>query len=225
MDVPAARRVSRPTWINARTVLGVTLFAVAFVGGRQVLSDAGATISVLVATRDVARGEVVHSSDLRFVGADLPSDVLATYATSIRDLEGAVATRAIHSGELLSREWFAGAGDPVGQGRSMTVPVSPDHAVGGDLRPGDVVDVYATFDAGDVRARTSLLVREAEILHIVSSEGVVIGDRGMVGVTLSVSPGEAGRLAFAIRTSELDLVRVDVPELDAGSGTVTQEDV
>jgi Flp pilus assembly protein CpaB len=225
VDVPAARRVSRPTWINARTVLGAILFALAFVGGRQVLSGAGATTSVLVATRDLARGDVIHGSDLRLVGADLPPDILATYATSIRDLEGAVATRAIHSGELLSLEWFSGAGDPVGQGRSMTVPVSPDHAVGGDLRPGDVVDVYATFDAGDVRARTSLLVREAEILHIVSSEGVIIGDQGMVGVTLSVSPDEAGRLAFAIRTSELDLVRVDVPELDAASGTVTREDV
>lgn len=225
MDVPAARQVGRPTWINARTVLGVVLFAVALAGGRQVLAGAQATTPVLVATRDLARGEVIDGADLRSVGVNLPSDVLATYETSVRALEGAVATRAVRAGELLPHAWFSDPGDGVGDGRSITVPVSLDHAVGGELRPGDLVDVYATFDSGDVRARTSLLVREAEIVEVVSSQGVVMGDQGVVGITLSVTPDEAGRLAFAIRTAELDLVRVDVPDVDGGAATITQGDV
>lgn len=225
MDVPAARQIGRPTWINARTVLGVALFAVAFAGGRQVLAGAEATTPVLVATRDLARGEVIEAGDLRSVGVDLPSEILATYATSVRALEGAVATRAVRAGELLPHAWFSETGDRVGDGRSITVPLSPDHAVGGELQPGDHVDVYATFDSGDVRARTSLLVREAEIVEVVSSEGVIMGDQALVGITLSVTPDEAGRLAFAIRTAELDLARVDVPHVDGGAGTVTQGDV
>lgn len=106
----------------------------------------------------------------------------------------------------------------------MTIPVTPEHAVGGRLRAGDRVDVYATFDSGDDRARTSLLVRGVEVLDVVETGGLVAGEESVVGLTVAVTPSEAARLAFAIRTAELDVALVAGAAGDEGSGTVTAED-
>ena len=96
----------------------------------------------------------------------------------------------------------------VSVGSSMTIPVTPEHAVGGTLRPGDVVDVYATFNAADLRARTELVVEGAEVLDVVTAGGLVVSDDSMIGVTVAIDPDAAGALAGAIRTAEIDLVRV-----------------
>lgn len=223
MDVPAARRLSRPRWANPRTILGLVLFAGALLIGRGVLEGAKTTVAVWAAAQDLRQDETLDAGKLVQAEVKLPADVAAAYASATEDLDGAVLTRSLSAGELVPVAWVA-TGPSATSGRSMTIPVTPEHAVGGRLRAGDRVDVYATFDSGDARARTSVLVRGVEVLDVVETGGLVVGEESVVGLTVAVTPSEAARLAFAIRTAELDVALVAGAAGDEGSSTVTAED-
>ncbi|HEV2754604.1 MAG TPA: Flp pilus assembly protein CpaB [Actinomycetota bacterium] len=223
MDVPQARRLPRPRWINARTVLGLVLFTMSLVIGRSVLEGAETTVRMWAAARDLRQDQTLTSGDLVPADVKLPSDVAAAYAGAGADLEGAVLMRPLRAGELIPSDWIA-TGAPAVAGRSISIPVTPEHAVGGDVRPGDRVDVYATFDASGDRARTSLLVRDVEVLDVVEAGGLVVGEEAVVGLTVAVTPPEAARLAFAIRTAELDVALVAGASTEDSGETVTAED-
>ncbi|MBA3430803.1 MAG: hypothetical protein H0U16_04905, partial [Actinobacteria bacterium] len=138
------------------------------------------------------------------------------------DLAGAVLTHPLHSGELIPTGWLATGAD-VSPGRAMTIPVTPEHALGGDLEAGDRIDVLATFDGDDVRARTIPLVADVEIIETVVAGGLVTGEESVTGVTVAVSPEDATRLTFAIRTTDIDIVRVE-GSAEAATRTVTSSD-
>lgn len=209
-EVARARRIETPAWINARSVLGLVLFVVAFVSGQRLLAAADAKVTVWAAARDLAVGETITSADLESVEVQMPEELLSLYATSVPRVEGGKLLHPVRAGELLALEWVGPTG-PANTGRSITIPVAPDHAVGGTLRVGDRIDVFATFDAGDQRARTVLVVRAAEVLGTVDSGGLITGEEATVGVTVGTTPQEAARLAFAIRSGEIDIVRVEIP--------------
>lgn len=220
MDVPVARRVGRPAWLNARTALGVALFCLAFLGGQRVLQEGRQTVRAWTAAHDLAAGTTLQAADLISIEVKLPSDLAGRYVLSESALEGAVVTRAARAGELISSEWLA-TGAQKATGSSISVPVNPEHAVGGELRPGDRIDVLATFDAQDVRARTTAVVRAAEVLDVVESGGLVVSEEAAVGVTVAVSPKQATALAFAIRTADIDIVRVDGAKGSSAPAPVT----
>lgn len=207
MDVPAARRLEKPVWLNGRTIFGLLLFCGAVLGGQQLIQVSSATTLVWSAAHDLAQDTVLGPGDLQTVEVRLPGSLAGHYLGSDELVNGEVVTRAVLAGELIHSGWLAEHSSG-GEGRSMTVPISPEHAVGGDLRAGDRVDVYATFDAGDARARTTLLARDIQILRVVTAGGFALDEEAVVGLTVSVSPDEASRLAFAIRTAELDVVRI-----------------
>ena len=152
MDVPQARRLERASWINGRTLLGLLIFAAALFGGQRVMQNAENTVTVWTAARDVPGGEVIDRTHLRVAEVRLPSDLLASYALASTPLEGTVATRPIAAGELFSTAWIAD-GTELDSGRVISIPLQPEHAVGGTLSPGDRIDILATFDAGEARAR------------------------------------------------------------------------
>jgi Flp pilus assembly protein CpaB len=207
VDVPAARRLETPVWLNGRTIFGLLLFCSAVLGGQRLIASSSTTTLMWAATHDLAQDSVIQIDDLRAVEVRLPGDLASAYISASQALEGSIVRRAVLEGELLHSAWLAD--EPTGgAGRSMTLPVSPEHAVGGDLRTGDRVDVYATFDPGDARARTTLLARDVEIVEVVTAGGFALDEEALIGITVSVSPEEATRLAFAIRTAELDVVRI-----------------
>lgn len=223
MDVPVARRLARPRWANVRTILGLVLFTAALLTGRAMLEGAKTTVQVWAAGQDLRQDEVIDRADLVPAEVKLPPDVAAAYALATDDLEGAVLTRPVVAGELIPAAWI-GSGAAAEAGRSMTIPVTAEHAVGGRVRPGDRVDVFATFDSGDARARTSLLVRAVEVLDVIQTGGLVVGEEAVTGLTVAVTPSEAARLAFAIRTAELDVALVAGAAGDDGVATVRAED-
>lgn len=209
MDVAVARRLARPAWLNVRTVLGLLLFAVAIMGGQRVLAGAEHTVEVWVAARDLAQDTRLSAADLEVADVRLTPDLLDRYATAADSLEGDWVMRPVGAGELISTRWTAPAATPGGS--SMSIPVAPEHAVGGALHAGDRIDVYATYDPGDSRARTSAVVRDAAVLSVVTAGGLVVDEESLVGVTIRVDSAEAARIAFAIRTAEIDVVRLDGP--------------
>jgi pilus assembly protein CpaB len=223
MDIPEARRLERPAWINVRTVAGIVLFALAFLGAQRAIEAQRTTTAAWAATRDLATGKILTAGDLRVSEVMLPEGQLDRYALASTDLIGSVITRPIPAGELVPMGGVS-EGGARGAGRSMTVPVEIEHAVGGRLGPGDVVDVYATFSEGSAAARTVLLLSGIEVLDVVTAGGLV-QEEAAVGLTLSVSPDDAARLAFAIRTAAIDVVRIDDPSASPGTSSVSLEDL
>ena len=223
MDVPAARRLTTPVWLNGRTILGLLLFSSAVLGGQRLIEGSVATSLVWSAAQDLPQDASLSSTDLVPVEVRLPDELAGRYVDSARSLEGSIVTRAVLEGELIHAGWLSDA-TTGGEGRSITLPVTPEHAVGGDLRSGDRVDIYATIDPGDARARTTLLARDVQIVQVVTAGGFALDEEALVGLTVSVSPSEAGRLAFAIRTAELDVVRITGDPSGATSTTVRAGD-
>lgn len=222
MDVAVAVRAGRPMWLNRRTVLGIVLVVVSVVGGRAVLEEGRQTVPVWVAAKDLAAGSPLDAGSVRIEHVRLPDHLLAAYIPATEDLRSGVVTRAVAAGELVPQNWVAEKS--LGTSRALTVPVDPEHAVGGAVRPGDLVDIYATFDPGHAGARTVTLVREVEVVDVVSAGGLVMGDKALIGITISVDPAEAQRVAYASRTAALDVVRVDDPSERSSAGVVNGSD-
>ncbi|MPZ69243.1 MAG: hypothetical protein GEU71_06890 [Actinobacteria bacterium] len=222
MDVAVTRRHARGSWVNVRTALGLILFCAALIAGQRMLEGAQTTVPVWSTVRDLPQDHVLGPGDIELVEAKLPASVLTRYVPAEQAIVGSILTRAVGVGELIAADWVSAADS--GASRSMTIPVAPEHAVGGDLRPGDRIDVYATFDPGDIRAKTSLLLRGAEVLQVVTAGGLTLGDEALVGVTVGISPEDSARVAFAVRTAEIDIVRVVGAVGTVGTETVRAED-
>lgn len=207
MQVGVARRAEVPSWLNLRTGLGLVLFAISLVSGSAVLGTADDAAGVWAARRDLAEGTVLSAEDLEAVAVKLPERQLASYLGASTQLPGTTLVRPLRRGELIPAAWVADEG--AGSSRSIAVPLTADHAVGGELRPGDRVDVFATVRGIRGESKTTLLVGAAEVEDLLHSQGMVMENDSFAGITLSVSPEDAAKIAYAIRTADLDVVRVE----------------
>lgn len=207
MDVAEAKRVGTPSWVNARTLLGAILFLVALVGTQRVISANQQVTAVWSAARDIPAGTVLSPDDLLSINVNLPANALDLYALASTPTGSAVVVESLSAGELVPLASLAASGSEV-EGRLITIPIGVDHAVGGELRPGDRVDVFASFDAGSPRAVTRLLVADVEVVEPVRAGGLVAGGGSLIGLTLRVPTSEAASVAFAIRNAEIDIVRI-----------------
>lgn len=207
MRIAEARPLgSRPDWLNLRTTLGLVLFLMSLLAGSAVLRSAEAGVAVWAAGRDLPEGESLSTSDLEIVTVRLPDEQLASYLGSATPLDGPVLLRPLRQGELVPAAWVTD--DDVGSSRSIAVPLTADHAVGGALKPGDRVDVFATLRSPRGVAKTTLLIGDAQVEGLLRSDEMVMGGDTFAGITLSVPPDDAAKLAFAVRTADIDVVKV-----------------
>jgi pilus assembly protein CpaB len=170
--------------------------------------DGGPPASLVAAVQDVARGDVLTEEVLEPV--TLPSRFAPPGA--MRDVAravGRIAIADIAAGEIVTALRLAGADSgptaslvPSGL-RAVQVPVSA--AV--DVRPGDLVDVIATFGGGG--AHTEVAGEAIEVLAVEREGGVSFGatapTSGGVGLVLLVTPAQAERLAFASAFATLSI--------------------
>lgn len=223
MDVALAKRAERPTWVNLRTALGAVLFLISLLSGSVVLRSAEAGAGVWAAARDLPEGESIDPAELVAVTVDLPPGQLAAYLGSSSSLTGSMLLRPLRRGELVPAAWVTDTSST--PSRLIAIPITEEHAVGGALRAGDRVDIFATLRAAGGAARTALLVQDAEVEALLTSEALVMEGETFGGITLSVPPEEAARIAFAIRTAEIDVVRVEGPPGSQSAASVTARDI
>ncbi len=159
--------------------------------------DGGPPISVVAATTDVARGAVLTETALEVV--TVPSRFAPPGA--MRDVAratGRIAVADIAAGEIVTELRLAGARSgptaalvPAGM-RAVQVPVAS--LVG--VKPGDLVDVIATFGGGG--AHTEVAGEAIEVLAVDRAGGGAsfgaspAGTSGAVGLVLLVSPDDRG---------------------------------
>jgi Flp pilus assembly protein CpaB len=162
--------------------------------------------AVLVAATDLAPGTLIGDDSVRIEHVDARAEVLASmYAPAdLDELRGRVATTSIAKGALLTRDVIqataAGAA-----ARSMSFPLPRARALGGALDRGDRVDVIAvqrdTSEAGYV-------MTDVEVVDVDGAGGGPLGGGpDELTVTLAVTPNTAVRLASALETGTVTLVR------------------
>lgn len=179
----AARR--RP---NGRAIIGGLLIAIAGLLAFTTAADAGSSsgYSVVVAARPIAIGQRLTGSDLalRRIALD---DTRALWS-SPEELIGSIAIAPIGTGEFIQSSAISDDGTTDGA-PVVTIAVERDHAVGGDLRPGEFVDVLATHGSGN-DAVTVVIAHGARVMRLEELKGSAIGSSGRFLVTLSMADSD-----------------------------------
>ena len=198
------RRMSLPT---ARAVVGGLLVSVAMLAvlfasasGRERPSE-----HFVVARTALTAGSVVTARDLALAPMDLPAELAASRA--YRDparLVGSVVVAPVGAGELVQASAIA-AKAPAAD-REIALRVERALAVNGRIRPGDRVDVAATFGTGD-GAYTAFVVRGAEVIaRAQPDEPLGRNDHEVLTLALA-SPNDALAVAHAVAAGEVSVVR------------------
>jgi Flp pilus assembly protein CpaB len=222
MAAIGAVRVQRPSWANVRTALGLVLFCVALVAGQRLISSAQGTVPVLVAARDLPADTVLEAWDMRAEEVRLPADLAANYVSAGTTIEGRSLIRPVLEGEIVAGSALSGTGEET-NGRIMTLPANALGQGSATIGLGDRIDVIATFDPGDVRSLTVPVVRGVEVVEVVTSQGFV-GESDVAALSIDVPDELVGKLAFAVRNAELDVVKVSGDLDTSGTWSVTRGD-
>jgi Flp pilus assembly protein CpaB len=169
------------------------------------LRAADDTRPVLVAARDIVPGTVIDGRSFRASSIHADAGVLATLfdASAIDDLRGQIAVARIPAGSLLThddiRSVAAGAAP-----RAMSFPIPVTRAVGGALGAGDHVDVLSVrHNTG----RSKYVATDATVLAFSNHGGGALQGSDDASITLAVEPEVAARIASALETGSVTLVR------------------
>ncbi|MDQ1375242.1 MAG: hypothetical protein QOJ09_2580 [Actinomycetota bacterium] len=158
--------------------------------------------SYVVARHALAPGRHLTRADLALVPMRVPNGIAFR---SARPLLGATVIGPVGAGELIQpAAVLAGRGQPAE--RQLSVPIDSARAVSGDLRPGDRVDVAATFGSGP-DAYTSFVVRGAQVLARQQAGGTLGNHSSEVLVLALPSATDALAVAHAISVGQLTIVR------------------
>lgn len=164
----------------------------------EVGSVAGETVPVVVATRPLARGEVLDEASVvvrPFPAAFAPPGRIA----SPGDVAGRAVLGDVAEGEAITRTRLGAEGGAIAsllpsglRAFPITSGVTP-----GAIHTGDRVDVLATF--GGPRPYTDTVASELEVLAILEPDDGVLAAGGPAGpsLVLLVSPEVAEELAYA----------------------------
>ncbi len=176
----------------------------------------GEQVSVCVAKADMAAGQTVTSADVEL--RPWASSLLAD--DPVRDVSDAVGRRltsAVYAGEVVSERRFLGdeGGLAVPEGLvAVSVPARSVQVVGGAVRPGDVIDVYATG------ASATALIGSLVPVLATSADGLE-GAGDLSWVTLAFAPDRVQEVVAAAQTMQLYFTLPG--QADGGLGSQTPE--
>lgn len=204
---PTPRRVTAPSWLDLRLVLGVVLVLVAVVLGAVVFSRADRRYPVVVAGRDLAAGTVLHKDDVRLEQVQVPGRD-TVYLADLGSALGRRLTRPVQAGELVP----AGAVARVRPSTTVTVPFAAGSAP--ELRPGQRIEIWVSSPA----CASVVVLPQVTVQDVRPDTSSSFTSSGGQDVVISVPPAAAGRIVGALA--------IDQAQLRAGvlSGGVTSAD-
>ena len=150
----------------------------------------GELVSVCVATRDIDPGEQIDDGNAvvtEWVSTLLPAEAV----TSLADVAGRTATARIPAHAPLSEAYFEQRESAVDVPRgkvAVSVASDAEHAVGGVLERGDLVDVYVQGDA---------LADKLTDAEVIDTSALASGSADVQWVTLAVRPSAVRELLAA----------------------------
>jgi Flp pilus assembly protein CpaB len=191
---------------GGRAVVGGFLVAASAAGvfaAWQSTSSAPST-SYAIVTSDVAAGDTIDRGDLGLVALDLASAQRRVAFTDLDVLVGATALAPLTAGQLVQSSDVA---KPVGapSRAQISLRLEPGDAVGGELRPGDTVNVIATYTAAGT-PETTTISRGATVVKLLEDDRRV-GAGGSVVLVLAVRPEELEPIAAAVAAGHVTVAR------------------
>jgi len=159
---------------------------------------------VAVSAVELAPGRSLQSGDIQLTPLDVAESVASHLVSEdeLAEYQGWVITRRTAMGSLLTKESLR---SPLGAAgfRAMSLPVDAHHAVGGDLIPGDLVDVIRVDEE-----QASFVATALEVLGVsTQSEGALGLSGGGFHLILGVDDRTALALALALAHAEVEVLR------------------
>jgi pilus assembly protein CpaB len=197
------------------------------------------TTEVLVASSDIAIGQIVNEANMRWVA--WPADGTgrgyvtknAGGLTKMRDISGSIARSAIFAGEPINPRKLIKAGQggvlaavlPSGM-RAVSTKISQATAAGSLILPNDHVDVILiremrSKNGGQDYVSDTLFTNVRVIAvgqQIETKEGKKSADNDAKTATLELTPRQAEMLALANKMGEITLTLRSVADMQASSG-------
>lgn len=192
-DRPSRRRAPDP-----RLLIGLALVvaSIAVVVGIVAVNDDG--VEVYAAPRLLTAGERVVADDLELRRVSLGADVDAYLTADAMPEEGVVVARTIGEGELVP---FAAVGDERGPS-TTTIVVALTTPLGETVRPGDVVDVWASPQEEAGRFGAPVVISPgAQLVRELAEEGLVAGAEA-ARVELLVPRRDVARILDALANGD-----------------------
>jgi Flp pilus assembly protein CpaB len=172
----------------------------------SVVHETDRTRAVFVAAHDLAPGAVLDAGAIRLtrVHADAAVNASLFGAEQRASLRGRVVTGAIAGGALLTRDNVRDASDGATP-RVMSFPLPKARAVDGKLARGDRIDIVAVDHE---HGRAQYVMHDALVVDVdARGSGALSGTDDDVTVTIDVDANTAPRLAAAVDTQVVSLVR------------------
>ncbi len=212
-EAGSQRPARRPTGrrLSATHILIAVVVILAFVLNLLVLQDRSESTLVAMANRPLAVGSTFDSGSLSLVAVDSDFEALASLLTEgdLSSLEGWVWGRSIPEGAVVDRYALVEPGSPSGL-RTMSVPVSREHAAGGSLVAGDRVDVISVTEGV-----ASFVASDLEVTGVAEEATGAIGSSASYYVILALEATDALRLAEAIEAGSVEMIRsTGAPAID-----------
>lgn len=141
-------------------------------GGEITKTEENAPIAAVVVTKDLRAGTLINPSMVaqkELPSAQVPQAALLMTTQAV----GRVTTRAISADQVLTQDSIISAGAALGptymlatrQMRAVTINADLIQGVAGYVKPGDHVDVIATFDKGS-EASSKVILQDIEVLAV-----------------------------------------------------------
>lgn len=178
LPTPKARRLVKPSWKDARLIIGVLLVLLAIIIGAAAFSAADDRVGMWAAKHTLTPGQEVTNSDFIRVDVQL-GDASSDYLRAGERLpNGAIADRQLRAGELVPRSAVI---DPTRK-RVREVPVRVDPVYLSNLTVGSRVTVFVPEaraqdpegGAADERVQYEELVKRATISRLPKPSGGVM---------------------------------------------------
>lgn len=201
----APRRRKARERISLGHLFMIAAALLAFVLVVSVLQDRSKTTQVLVASTDIQPGSAITPDLVRQVSLPAGSD-LADAMAGLGDLAGgkAIAAQRIEKGDPITLTAIAPRSDNDGL-RAMSIPIERARAVGGELAPGDRVDVISVTGSSATYVATDL-----EVLKTQNQQGTgALGSSALTDyyVTVAVDGPAALAISLAQQTGEVSILR------------------
>lgn len=136
------------------------------------------TRAVVVARRDIYRGEILNTDDVAVLNVPVEAAIVKGVITNPQDVVGKIARQAIYKGEWILPQKVGDAAVAEGSAarpaqvldtgqRMFRIPVTAVTGLLGLIQPGDHVDVVSTFQSADGRRMISrVILQNIEILAV-----------------------------------------------------------
>lgn len=211
------RALYRPRRLDWRVVTGLLIILLAIGGSIAFWTTTSDTRTVLIARRNLPGGSILTLSDVAIARVRVDDAIYqaAIPASSVQNVIGKQIDGPAYAHQILVRSQFS-TRPPLSPGHvALTIPISPETAVGGTLQVGDSVEVFLTTNKGKPDAQTTVVLPHTTIYGVghaqpIGAINTGIGDGSaslgpVKWLTLVVTPDQAAQLARARWAGELDV--------------------